>query len=508
MISPLNVSTMPSSAGCYLFVDEHKNIIYVGKAKNLKKRVSSYFQKKDHDPKTALLVPLVKNIDYVVTKTEGEALLLENNLIKLHYPKFNLDLKDSRRYAYIRLNDGELPWIEVARIRGVGGEYFGPFVSGMIRKVIMDTVSWHFKILTKKPNPQLLKLMLPNKADYLKRVLQVKKILRGNVEELCEELTQDMEIAAKQNNFEYALTLRNQIAAIRTLKEKQVMEFSKTIDAHVINYTISGDEVFLLLFNIRKGVVEDKQEFVFQYYSEFFEDFLMQFYDSNPIPEEVIISQVVTPALEEFLTKKANKKVNIVVPKQGDKRELLEFVAQNITATFFAGNERTSALKDALKLEKNPRVIECFDISHLSGTNTVAAMVTFEDGFPNKSNYRKYRIRAPTASDDLWAMQEVVKRRYTRVINDHLRKPDLVVIDGGPTQLGVATGVLKELKLNIPIISLAKQFEEIYLPNQNEAIRLDKKHKGLQLLQAIRDEAHRFSNAYRKVLKRKEVFGK
>ncbi|MEI7961154.1 MAG: excinuclease ABC subunit UvrC [archaeon] len=509
MLKPNQVSSMPSSPGCYLFKDDKGSVLYVGKAKNLKKRVSNYFQKKGHDPKTALLVTHIKDIDFIVTKTESEALLLENNLIKLHYPKFNLDLKDSRRYAYIRLNDEEIPWLEVARIRGEKGEYFGPFVSGMIRKVIMDLVSWNFKVLTKKPSPQLKKIMLPNIEDYKKRVAQVRKILKGNDAELVSELNNEMIAASKKENFEYALTLRNQIAALQTLNEKQVMEFTRTIDGHVINYTIVGDEVYLLVFNIRKGVVEEKQEFSFQYYEEFFEDFLLQLYDSIPIPSEIIVPKEIdgVETLEEFFSNKAKKKVKIIVPKQGDKLELLEFVSKNITATFFAGNARVEELKIALNLEKSPRVIECFDISHLAGTNTVAAMVTFTDGFPDKSNYRKFRIRAPTSSDDLWAMKEVVKRRYERVINDRLRKPDLIVIDGGPTQLSVAFSVLKELKLTIPVISLAKQFEEIYLPNKSVPVRLDKKHKGLQLLQAIRDEAHRFSNAYRKVLKRKELFG-
>ncbi len=510
MISVIEVNSLPNSSGCYLFKDENRKILYVGKAKNLKKRVASYFQKRDHDAKTALLVSLIKNIDFIVTKTEAEALLLENNLIKLHSPKFNLDLKDSRRYAYLRLSEDELPILEVARIRDKGGEYFGPFTSGAIRKVIMDTITRHFKILYKKPSPQLRKLMLENKEDYLARVAKIRKIIKGNVDELISELEREMKKNTQILNYEYALTLRNQIEALKTLKEKQVMEFTKTIDSNAINYSVVGGELYLLVFNVRKGVVEDRQEFVFDYYEGFLGDFLMQFYDSVKIPSEILVPEEFEgpDLVEDFLSKKAGHKISILVPKTGDKKELLDFVKKNITATFFAGSERTLELQKVLGLEKAPRVIECFDISHLSGTNTVASMVTFVDGFSDKSNYRRFRIRAPTSSDDLWAMREVVKRRYTRVINDKLRKPDLIVIDGGPTQLGVAIKVLKELKLNIPIISLAKQFEEIYLTNKSEAIRLDKKHKGLQLLQAIRDEAHRFANAYRKILKRKEVFGR
>ncbi|MFA6269518.1 MAG: UvrB/UvrC motif-containing protein, partial [archaeon] len=414
--------------------------------------------------------------------------------------------KDSRRYAYLRLSADELPWLEVARIRGEEGEYFGPFVSGSIRKLVMDTVSRNFKILTQKPTPALRKVM--NKDEYHKRILQIRKILKGNVEELIEELEKNMKEASEKSNFEYAITLRNQIDALQTLKERQRVEFTKTIDAHIINFEISGGEVHLLLFNVKQGVVEDKQEFVFPQITDFLEEFLLQFYDSTNIPSEIILPQEVNSGLVEYLSNKANKTVKIIVPKSGEKKDLLEFVSKNITATFFAGSERITELQKALELKKAPRVIECFDISHLSGTNTVASMVTFTDGFADKSNYRKFKIKAETSSDDLMAMKEVVERRYSGSLSKIMKKPDLIVLDGGPTQLGVAVKVLEELKLNIPVISLAKEFEEIHIPGKEAPLRLDRKNKGLQLLQSIRDEAHRFANAYRKVLKRKEMFGK
>jgi len=506
MISPKEISYLPSSPGCYLFKDENDVVLYVGKAKDLKKRVSNYFQKTEHDPKTELLVTKIKKIDFVLVSNEVEALLLENNLIKKYYPYFNLDLKDSRRYAYIRVSEDELPWLEVARIRNEKGEYFGPFVSGSIRKVIMDTVSRNFKVLTQKPSPQLRKLM--NKEEYNTRVNQVKKILKGNVDELMEELEKNMKENSEKNNFEYAITMRNQIAALKTLKERQHVEFTKTIDAHVINYTISAGEVHLLLFNVRKGVVEEKQEFVFPEKEEFLEEFLVQFYGESNIPQEIILPVEVNASIEDYLEKKGNHKVKVIVPKSGEKKELLDFVSKNITATFFAGGERITELGKAIGLEKLPHVIECFDISHLSGTNTVASMVSFKDGFPNKSNYRKFKIKAETNNDDLMAMKEAVERRYSGSLSKTMRNPDLIVIDGGPTQLSVASSVLDKLKLNIPVISLAKQFEEIYRPGRKFPIKLDKKHKGLLMLQAIRDEAHRFANAYRKVLKRKDLFGK
>jgi len=506
MISTKEISFLPSSPGCYMFLDETGTVIYVGKAKDLKKRVSNYFQKKDHDIKTQTLVTKIKNIDFVLTKNEVEAFLLENNLIKKYYPYFNLDLKDSRRYAYLHFTDDKIPVLEVARLRNKEGEYFGPFVSGGIRKIIMDSVCWHFKIFNYKPSIKVKKTI--DVVDYNKKVLMVKKILKGNTIELISELEKDMKEASKKNNFEYALTLRNQIEAINTLKEKQNVEFSKKVDAHVINYEISAGEVHLLLFNIRNGVVEEKQEFVFNDKEDFLEEFLLQFYNSVEVPDELILPIELSSAFVEYLSTKSKKKVKVIVPKAGEKKEILEFVAKNITATFFAGSERVTELQKALSLEKLPRVIECFDISHLHGTNTVASMSNFKDGFSDKSNYRKFKILANTNSDDLLAMEEVVRRRYSGSLSKTMKKPDLIVIDGGPTQLSVAVKVLEELKLSIPIISLAKQFEEIYFPNNSNPLRLDKKNKGLLLLQAVRDETHRFGNAYRKVLKRKEVFGK
>lgn len=502
MLKPSEVDFLPTSSGCYLFKDDKGKVLYVGKAKNLKNRVKSYFQKSnDHADKTKLLVTKIKNIDFIVTKTESEAFLLENNLIKLHYPKFNIDLKDSRRYAYLHFTDDEYPLLEVARIR-TKGEYFGPFTSGRARKIVMDTVTRNFKILTKKPSKKLLQIL--NKEDYKKRVEKVKKILRGKTEELINDLKKEMKEHSTDENFEYALTLRNQIEALKTMNEKKIMEVNKTIDAHVINYAIYGEEVYLLLFNIRKGVVEDKQEFVFDYYEYFLEDFLVQLYDVELIPKNIILPVKTNEYLEDYLIKKKGEKVNIFCPSKGEKKELLEFVLKNINATFFAGRERIEELKNSINLPKIPFLIECFDISHLSGTNTVASMVAFENGFAKKSFYRKFKIKTISGGDDLVAMKEAVKRRYGGTLTKTMKNPDLIVIDGGKTQLNVAIEALKEVNAKIPVISVAKRFEEIYVPYYKVPFRLDKKNKGLQMLMNIRDEAHRFANYYRKQLKSRE----
>jgi excinuclease ABC subunit C len=499
MIKINEIEFLPQNSGCYLFKDSKSKVLYVGKAKNLKKRVKSYFQKTDHTKKTKSLVEKIKQIDFIVTKTESEAFLLENNLIKLHYPKFNIDLKDSRRYAYLRLSDADYPILEIARIRDKSGEYFGPFTSGRIRKTIMDTVTRNFKILTRKPSPKLKKII--DKNEYKKRVNKVRKILKGDSERLIKELTKEMEENSVAENFEYSLILRNQINALKTLKEKQVMEFARSIDANIINYVIYGDEVYLLLFNIRKGIVEDKQEFVFNYCEDFLENFLAQIYETQNIPKEIILPTKVGHYLKNYLSKKANHLVKITVPKKGNKKELLKFVYENINATFFAGQERMLELKKAIRLPEIPSIIECFDISHLSGTNTVAAMVTFENGFAKKTHYRKFKIKTISNSDDLAAIKEAIRRRYSKSLSKKMKFPDLIVMDGGKTQLNIAIRVLNELGLKIPVISLAKQFEEIYIPYSKKPFRLDKKNKGLQMLINIRNEAHRFANYYRKQLK-------
>ncbi len=505
MIKPKDISYLPTSPGCYLFKDSKGVILYVGKAKNIQKRVSSYFKRHDLDPKTALLVSQVEDIDIMVTTNELEALLLENNLIKNHYPKYNLDLKDSRRYAYILLHDDSLPWIEVARDRTQKGNYYGPFVSGTIRKLITDVVSRTFKILTYKPSPKLKKIIDP--TMYAERVDLARRILKGDVDGLIQELEAKMKESSVKTNYEYAITLRNQIAALKTLKEKQIIEMTSAVDASIIDYKIVSNEVYLLLFNIRKGVLEEKQSFNFPYYEDFFEDFLIQYYDTAPIPQEIVVSEEIDPALQSYINEKAKRKVTIIVPQRGDKKDLLELARKNIETTFFAGSERVLALQQLLELKKVPRKIECFDISHLGGTNTVASMVTFNNGLPEKSNYRKFKIHTD-ANDDYNAMKEVIERRYSGSLIRSLDYPDLIVVDGGLGQLNAALESLKKIKREIPIISLAKRLEEIYTVDKSAPILASHKNKGLQLLQSIRDEAHRFAISYQKLLRSKGTFRK
>ncbi len=502
-MTPADISYLPTSPGCYLFKDSSGAVIYVGKAKNLKKRVTSYFQKREHDPKTTVLISHIANIDVMVTTSELDALLLENNLIKKYYPRYNLDLKDSRRYAYILIHAGEYPWFEVARDRSETGEYYGPFVSGAMRKNVMDVILRTFGVLSRRPSPKLKKIM--DKTAYAERVAQGKRILKGEVEELKDELATRMNRAAQDEHFEYALRLRNQIRALESLKEKQLIEMKSKNDIHIINYKIVGDEVYLLLFNIRKGVLEEKQSFSFDYYEDFFEDFIMEYYDDTSVPHEIVVPIDTTPALGKYLSAKASRNVKIYVPEKGDKKDLLELASQNVSTTFFAGSESVIALQEMLQLTKPPRNIECYDISHLGGTNTVASMVSFVNGLPNKAGYRKFKIRSVSGGDDFAAMREVILRRYGGSLATKLKKADLLVMDGGVIQLSVARESLAKLGVTIPTIALAKRLEEVYVSPDKLPLRLDRRHKGLQLLMALRDEAHRFAVTYQRLLRVKEI---
>ena len=497
------IKYLPTSPGCYLFKDSDGKIIYIGKARNLRKRVSSYFQKKEHDAKTELMISKINSVDTIVTPSEVEAFLLESNLIKKYRPQYNLDLKDSYRYAYLKLNDGNFPWIEVARKREKEGEYFGPFVSSKIRKNLLEVLERNFKILTRKPSPRLKKILV--KEDYSERIENAKKILNGQVDVLIKELEEKMKNSSEKTYYEHALTLRNQINALKSLKQKQIMEMTSTVDLNAINFQHIGNEIFLIVFYVRKGVLEEKQSYNFDYYEDFFEDFLTQFYSVSPIPNEIIVPVSVDKSLEKFLSEKKGKTVKIFVPQKGDKKELLDLVFHNIITTFFAGSERINELKKILQIEKIPRRIECYDISHLGGKNTVASMVTFVDGLPEKSSYRKFRIRTAKEGDDYQAIREVIERRFTGMLKGKLSSPDLIVIDGGKGQLNSALSILNKFHFEIPVIGLAKKFEEIFLPEKNEPLKIDTKNKGLQLLQAIRDEAHRFAISYQKNLRMREL---
>jgi excinuclease ABC subunit C len=495
MIDP---ASLPHAPGCYLFSDEAGTIIYVGKAKDLRKRVTSYFQKTDHDTKTEKLVERIASLDVVVTSTETEAFLLENTLIKKHQPKYNIDLKDAKRFAYIEISNDPFPRIGIARQRTRGAAYYGPFVSAAERDAVLRVIKRTFSLRScrKLPKRACLRFHLQSCSapcigaispeEYRVQVDRAVVLLKGKGGELVKQLREEMSACSAAQEYEKALSLRNQISAIGRLSERQSVERPKESDQDVIAYTVADGIVSLMFFAVRKGSLTQKQEYSFEAVEDFFEEFLVQYYADHPLPTELILPHDVDTALGDYLTERRGRCVQITVPKIGEKKKLLDLVHTNIELSFRRGALKIGDLQTALDLPDTPHVIECFDISHLSGTSMVGSMVQFRDGAPDKKNYRRFRIRTVEGIDDFASIAEVVKRRYQRLSMEDAEMPDLVVIDGGKGQLSAALDVLNSLNVAIPVIALA-----------------DPKGMALRYLQEIRNEAHRFAVAYHRLLRGK-----
>jgi len=509
--------TIPISPGCYFYKDKEGKVIYIGKAKNLKKRIYSYFNKKDLDIKTKTMLSHAESLDFIATTSEVESLILENNLIKKYSPKYNILLKDSKSYAYLELTKEEFPKLLISRSKSTTGELFGPFTSSKNRDELLYLVNKIFLIRTCKKLPKRACLRYSiglcsapcikkiSKEEYQDSIHSAKMVLSGKTEELLEKLKHKMNTFSKQKEFENALRIREQINSLIFLEEKQNMERKKSYDEDIICYKIKNNQIYILIFNINKGTLENKKEFVFEDKGGSFEEFLIQYYSENKIPKEIILEKELDSSIKEFLELNRKSKINLVVPKQGEKKELLDLAKKNLEITFFSNLEKLEELKSKLNLQETPLVIECFDISHLSGTQTVASMVQFRNGLADKSNYRRFKL-ALEGNDDFASIYEVVKRRYSKLVKEGISFPNLIVIDGGSGQLHYAIKALEELNLKIPIISLAKEFEEVYIPGKETPIQLGEKNKARLLLQQIRDEAHRFAINYNRLLRKKSLF--
>ncbi len=513
----ISLDTLPHNPGCYLFTDDQGKVIYVGKARDLKKRVSNYFQKQDHGPRTKALVFASKGLEFIVTNTEVEALLLENTLIKKHQPRYNIKLKDSSRYACIELTEERFPCIRVSRKASGKGSIFGPFTSARERTFVYQLLRKTFGLRTCKRMPKRACLRYHlghctgpclgkiSEADYLARVKKAAFALGGRSGELIESLQREMAELSDRQEFERAMELRDEIAALQHLRERQQVEKSRKYDQDVISYQKEGSSIFLMLFKVYRGTLEGKEDFVFAQSDNFLEEFLVQYYSEAEPPEELIIEESLDESLVDFLSHLKGKKVHVTVPRKGEKKELLELARKNVDIGFFGDRMKVQALAEALHLPKAPHVIECFDISHLAGTFSVGSMVQFRGGRPDKSNYRRFKIKSVQGIDDFASIAEIVRRRYSRLKEEALDMPDLILIDGGKGQLSSALAVLRDLRLKIPIISLAKGDEEIYLPGLDGPLLIKKNEKASLFVQEIRDEAHRFAIAYNRLLRKKAI---
>jgi excinuclease ABC subunit C len=513
----IDLSRLPSSPGCYLFHDGKGNLLYIGKAKDLKKRVSSYFQRDSPDPRIRAMVEKVASVDFMVTDNEVEALLLENTLIKKHQPRYNIDLRDAKTFAYIVLTKETFPRIMMARRPSGDVSSFGPFVSARERDHVLRALKRAFGLRTCRRLPKRACLrhhmgscsapcvggITPE--EYAVRVKRVESILKGGSAELLSDLRREMADRAKEQDFEGAMAVRDQVSAVEHLATRQKVERRRDHDEDIINYLETGDRVYLMLFSVERGTLSEKEEFIFAASPEFFEEFLVQYYSDHPPPKELILPNLVSFPVLQFLDLRRGNRVLVTVPVKGEKAHLLDLVRKNLEQTFFGEKLRLEALGEALRLPTPPSVIECFDISHLSGTSTVGSMVRFVDGRPEKKGYRRFRIRTVGGVDDTAAISEIVRRRYSRLVKEGQKLPDLVIIDGGKGQLAAAQSSLREVKVKIPLISIAKREEEVFAPGFSHPLPLDRRSPASLLIREIRDEAHRFAVAYHRLLRRKKV---
>ncbi len=512
-----DINSLPKNPGCYQFKDEFGKVLYVGKAKNLRKRVMSYLKKNDLDIKSLSLVKNIDSVECIVTDTEVEAFILENTLIKRYQPRYNIKLKDAKNYAYIQLTDEDYPRLLIARNKMGKGSFYGPFVSYHERDYILQFLRKTLMLRTCKRMPKKPCLRhhihlccapcagLISLQDYTKRIEKVRLVLSGSEKKLLKQMQREMKMYSGKAQFEQALELRNQITALEHLSERQNIDRQRKYDEDIINYQVKDEKVYLLLFNIYKGTLSNKNEFVFDFNEDFLEEFLIQYYSEYRVPKEIILPDKMDESFSSFLKIKKGSKVVLTTPLKGSKKQLLDLVAKNIDISFFAEVKKVEALQKRLNLKDSPSVIECFDISHLSGTSTVGSMVQFRNGKPDKSNYRRFRIRTVEGIDDVAAISEVVKRRYTRLLAEDSEFPNLIIIDGGRGQLNFALRQLEKLDVKIPIVSIAKQFEEIFVPGLTHPLRLIKADKALRFIQEIRDEAHRFALKYNRLLREKEL---
>ena len=521
--------SIPDSPGVYLFKGKRGRILYVGKALSLKKRVASYFTKGAESSKTEALLGAYREVETIVTNTELEALLLENALIKKHRPRYNVCLRDDKTYPYIKITTGEA-WpraLVTRRVEDDGHSYFGPFWGGLARR-IMRMITRHFQIRTcaieidgRLPRPCLYYDLhaclgpcvagLTTPEAYGEAVADVVLFLQGRNRELLPRLEKKMRAASDQESFEMAAAYRDAVRTVRDVSERQVVQSVRGESADVFGFFESGGDVAVAILVVRDGVVQDRREFFFEKAqatdpATFFDAFLPQFYDANPfLPAEILLPVPVGGArlLEAFLKEKRGQKVAVRVPRRGAARDRVLLAEDNARERHRVrfrrpGGEEGLALErlaGALGLAAPPARIEAFDISHIQGTDSVASLVVFDEGRPNKDGYRLFGIASQSllAPDDFKSMAEAVERRYRRLRDEGGAMPDLVLVDGGRGQLQAALTALDRLGIELPVAGLAKREEELWTVGRPDPVRLSRKDPALQLLQRVRDEAHRFA---------------
>ena len=536
------LESIPAGPGVYMYKDAGGAAIYVGKARSLRSRVRSYFQdSRDLDPRLTQMRTSICDVEFVVTDTEGEALALENNLIKQHKPRYNVLLRDDKTYPYIKLTINEpFPRAMITRrVKKDGAYYAGPFFPGGLARKTLRLIERYFLIRNctitidgKRARPCLQHYIhrclgpcvegLTTPAQYQEAVKDVRLFLEGRKNDLIKRLQQRMEEAAEQEQFEVAAHYRDAIETMEHLAESQKMASAGYDDIDIFGYHREENMLAISVFHMRGGRVVDKRELFWEDLEifepgEFFGSVLKQYYlDAAFIPAEVHVPADFEDRelLEDWLCTRRGRRVEIRTPQRGSKREMMDLVHRNARLVFLqrfrsgmvSPAEISRAIEEALDLESAPRRIECFDISNLQGSDIVASMVVWEDGRMKKSDYRRYIIRSVTgAPDDFQSMREVVTRRYKRVQEEGGKMPGLVLIDGGIGQLHAAQSALDALNIvDQPLASIAKREEILYVAGrEDEPVILDRRSPVLKVIQQIRDESHRFAITFHRARRTK-----
>ena len=525
------LTELPSTPGVYLFRGRGGQILYVGKARSLKDRVRSYFQGSRIDsPRLDRLIESIRDLEVVATDTEREALVLENNLIKTHKPRYNVLLRDDKNHPYLKLTVGEdYPRIYVVRRPGTDGEvYSGPYVPASLARKTQNLVHRLFgirncneKLDGHRPRPclqyQIRRCVAPcvesiaTLEEYKKTVESARLFLEGKNDDLVASLKKQMHRAAGEERFEEAARLRDRVRTLEDLSARQKMATVRGEERDIFGYYREGDQAVLQVFSMRSGKVVDRDSFVLDKLealddTDVLSASLKQYYElGRYLPAEVHVPLDFPERrlVQEWLTSRRESRVEIAVPQRGGKRRMVDLVCRNARLAFELANQeegrqaasRLEALRKLLDLPDEPRRIEGFDISNIQGSDIVASMVVFEDGQAKPSEHRKYKIKTVAdGPDDFASMREVVLRRYRRVLEEGTEQPDLILIDGGKGQLAAALTSLTELGLShLPLVSIAKKEEVLFQNGRPEPIVLPKSSPTLQLVQRVRDEAHRFA---------------
>lgn len=547
------LNNLPTRPGVYQHKDSEGNVLYVGKAKNLRSRVRSYFQEaKPADGRLRIMIRKINDTEVIVTDTEAEALILENNLIKKLKPRYNINLRDDKSYPFICIKNERFPRVfPTRRVRKDGSKYFGPYTDVKNMRLMLRTIRSIFMLRTCNLNLtqsaidagkyqpcleyHIKKCAAPcvglqSEADYNQTIMQIEKLLNGHTKELIGLLRDEMKRLASEMKFEEAASLRDRIAALEKYSARQRIVSQDFEDRDVFALAVDREESVAcgVLFKVREGTVIGRQHKYIRRIEGLTDESLLQsllesyYTETTFFPEEVLLSHDIPDPepLEEVLRRGRGKKVGIRMPQRGDKAGLVRMVETNANLLLDEwklqkekrGEDRipfaVKKLHKDLRLDDLPRRMECFDISHLSGTGTVASCVVFQDGKPRKSDYRHYKIRSAEGKpDDYLSMREVISRRYKRILADDGPWPDLVVIDGGKGQLSSAVEALREVGAygRFPVIGLAKRLEEVFFPGDSESMLIAKDSASLQLLQRLRNEAHRFAISFQRTQRTKRT---